>query len=143
MAEAGPEAAVQAAAALGVTGAPGWILVGPHTEDLAAPLSGMVGPARVVAVHTRRLDVPSPSGVSRIRVGQTSPFFHATFSGIVLDGALPSVWRPEELARHVVPGGRIAVMRPGPELRAQWMNTETEPVLDAPEALVVRTRGLR
>lgn len=129
---------MRTAALLGIAEGPGLVaVVGPGTAsvDFLAELSPSV---ECVAVH--RTLAPAGAGVSpatHVIVGDVLPFMPATFRGVAVFGPVCAAERCPELLNLLVRGGRLLVEEPTPAWQEAVAGSGADPLLDAPEALVL------
>ncbi|HSJ06760.1 MAG TPA: Trm112 family protein [Longimicrobiales bacterium] len=121
MPAADAEAALRAAALLGVTQGPAWILVAGPATGLAGGIADVLHDIEVIAaVRAARADVAGtgPSRVNTIQVADRLPLASHRMAGVLLGGAAAGTLL-EEAARVLAPLGRLVLEGAPPDAEAR------------------------
>ncbi len=146
---ADPEDAITAAALLGIRHGRGLIVVGSSLGAAAARISSLCGGCEVVRLEPWGLptdDFPVPEqgsapgqeAVTPLLGGSTGmiPLLSGKAIGVALEGGEKEILA--EVARVLIPGGRVAVLRPVPEAALVLEEPPFELLASDPRAIVAR-----
>lgn len=130
------DAALQIAAALGVTEGPGVIVVSESHVGATGGLARLVPSVEVAALGPR---ARSTAGVSPMAVSEALPFRTGVVRGVALaaSDATPSA---AEAARILAAGARVLVTGSDARTRATWETTGLRTWMEEEGTLVLRTR---
>ena len=146
---ADPEDAVTAAALLGIRHGRGLVVVGSGLGAAAAQISSLCGGCEVVRLEPRglradnstepgRVLAPGQGAVTPLLGGQAGmiPLLSGKAIGVALEGGGKEILT--EAARVLIPGGRVAVIRPVPEAALVLEHLPFELLAADPRAMVAR-----
>ena len=146
---ADPEDAVTAAALLGIRHGRGLVVVGSGLGAAAAQISSLCGGCEVVRLEPRglpadnstepgRVSAPGQGAVTPLFGGQAGmiPLLSGKAIGVALEGGGKEILA--EAARVLIPGGRVAVIRPVPEAALVLEHLPFELLAADPRAMVAR-----
>lgn len=123
------ERVIEVAALLGVREGPGHlVLVGP-VGRIAPALAERIEGVEVVTVTPDLRAWDESPGVSRIAAGPGLPFQSRRVRGVLLDGPAGAPYLRDAI-RVVGPGGRVAAVDAGEDVRSTLEEGGLEPVLD-------------
>ena len=144
-----PEDAVTAAALLGIRHGRGLVVVGPGLGAAAAQISSLCGGCEAVRLEPRglpadnstergRVSAPGQGAVTPLLGGQAGmiPLLSGKAIGVALEGGGEEILA--EAARVLIPGGRVAVIRPVPEAALVLEHLPFELLAADPRAMVAR-----
>lgn len=115
------EAALRAAALLGVTQGPAWVLLAGTASGFARAIAGLVDDLEVIAaVPAAAVDAGEhgPSPVNTIQIGERLPLVNDRMAGVFLGGTAADVLI-EEGARVLAPLGRLVLDGAPPDAEAR------------------------